>query len=114
MIGVLKGIAMEIEKVGVKVVTGVNEIEQERLFANATLQRAGKMIAVSIATYVEIPEEVAFAGEDAVARFLARELSAVARNAQSIEFDVRVGLSEEAVKQRRSNQQQTNKIFAVK
>ena len=110
----LKEESMEIAKSGVNVVTGIDEHDQELKFTNSTLQNAGKMVSFSVATYVEIPEEIAFSGEDAVAAFLAAQLSKANRNVPCLEFDVQVGLSKDAVKQRTSNLRAAGKIFVPK
>lgn len=76
--------------------TGQDEAAQISSFQNATFQLAGPLIALSIATSVNVPEEIINRGEAAVAEWVAAVLAAaanaVARNALS--FEVHVGSSD--------------------
>ncbi len=44
---------------GITIESGVDEAEQISSFQNATLQSIGENLAVSIATFVEVPDDIA-------------------------------------------------------
>lgn len=80
---------------GLRITTDVSGGEQEDTFMNATLQgtRDGKF-DFSIATYIEIPDEVAARGEEAIATHIDNVLGD--RLGDGVEFDVQVGISTHA------------------
>jgi hypothetical protein len=74
----------------VKITTGVPEEDQRSSFQNATLQGAGN-IAFSVSTRIEVPEEVAKRGGDAVNAFVREALELAAGASPAISFEVQSG-----------------------
>lgn len=80
----------------VNIATGIPEDEQESSFMNATLQGAGPGIAFSIATKLDIPDEIISKGEAMVATYISQTLETAAAGAPGLHFEVQLGLSRDA------------------
>ena len=78
--------------------TGQDEGTQISSFQNATFQRAGENLALSIATTIQVPDEVVAQGEAAVATWVEDALwqAASAVKGKALTFEVHVGPSDEA------------------
>ena len=76
--------------------TGQDEGTQISNFQNATFQFAGPLVALSIATSVKVPEEVANLGEAAVAAWVNTVLLAASNAVEpkALTFEVHVGPSD--------------------
>lgn len=80
---------------GAKVTVGPNNREQESAFTNATLQtavptsEAKPAVAISVATFVVVPDDVTELGVQAVADYLSLVLGLAADDVLS--FEVQVG-----------------------
>lgn len=80
---------MAIKKV-CSVTADISEAEQERCFMNATLQ-GNKKISFSIATHVEVPDDVYDKGQKEVVQYLKDVLGMLAIAAPMVTYEVQVG-----------------------
>lgn len=79
----------------VEIATGIDESEQEGSFQNATLQGVVNLFAMSIAANLEVPDEVADNGQEAVGTYVREALSRAAREVPGLSFTVQIGRSRE-------------------
>jgi len=70
--------------------TGIQEEDQQSSFQNATLQSAG-MNALSIATFLEIPNCIADQGEAVIAEYAKHHLAKAADSVEGLKFEVQIG-----------------------
>lgn len=77
----------------VKIETGLSEGDQQSSFQNATLQGAGDRLAFSVATEMDIPEDVSSQGEIAVADYLREQFSKATAVVPNLRFDIQLGVS---------------------
>lgn len=86
----------------VSIATGCDEEGQESDFMNSTLQGAGNEVAFSIATELDVPKSVYELGEQGVAEYLQKVLTIAASAAAEygLAFDVQVGPSRDACRER--------------
>lgn len=75
--------------------TGVCASGQRASFQNATQQSVGSTLAISIATFVEVPRAIQMEGEDAVAAFVQKTLAAAIFASPAVCFEVRIGEEDE-------------------
>ena len=64
---------------------------QESTFMNATLQGLGNGIAISIATFLNVPDEVTVKGEADTKLYIKEMLSKAAENIPGLTFEVQIG-----------------------
>lgn len=78
--------------------TSQDEATQVSSFQNATFQRVGENLAISIATTIQVPDEISAQGEAAVATWVEAALwqAASAVKGKALTFEVHVGPSDEA------------------
>jgi hypothetical protein len=83
---------------------GIPEDDQQGSFQNATLQGAGDNLAFSIATHLDIPDEIAREGEGAVASYITEQMARVAAaGVPGLRFTVQIGASRDAASADRSS-----------
>ncbi len=72
---------------------GVPESEQTSSFINATLDGFGEKVAISIATYIKVPDSMKNAGEDEIASYVENILTSACKASDQLVFDVKIGRS---------------------
>lgn len=73
------------------ITSNIPEEIQKGSFQNSTLQSVGNDIAVSIATYVCVPEHIVAKGQGAIVSFLQGELRRACLFSQALSFNVQIG-----------------------
>ena len=71
--------------------TGIDADTQESSYMNGTLQGVGNNIAMTIHTYMSVPDALAEQGEDAVAMWVDAKLRLAHKACPALTFEVEIG-----------------------